>query len=226
MVVLGGPACGEKSLDRNSEKEGAPSLATAIEVDAEEQSLDPNSEKEGAPSLATGIEVGVEAPTLRSRVLKDMRALAISVDERSLFGGRLGKEHHVDILCTVPELQEVGSRKTVTLLQNVTVLAVDGPQGTGPSHAGGHSVEDRRSTGSVTVQVTPEEAELLVFAQDYGTLALSLRGEGDVNTDHTLEGKRARDIFVGPKTVKKTPPCTRGRSPVPPKEGTKRRRRR
>lgn len=64
-------------------------------------------------------------------------------------------------------------------------------------------MEDRRSIGSVTVQVTPEEAELLVFAQDYGTLALSLRGEGDVNHNHELEGKSARDILVDPKTVKR-----------------------
>ena len=50
-------------------------------------------------------------------------------------------------------------------------------------------------TNTVTVLVTPEEAELLVFAQDRGRLSLTMRNEEDVNTEMELAGKNFADIF-------------------------------
>ena len=47
----------------------------------------------------------------------------------------------------------------------------------------------------MTVAVTPEEAELLVFAQDRGTLGLTMRGKDDVNDEPSLAGKSFADIF-------------------------------
>ncbi len=121
-----------------------------------------------------------------------MRALALPVDKVASFGGLLKPKDHVDILGTFQKPGE-GDVETVTLLQNVAVLAVGGRLGSGREVSKGNRREARVST--VTALVTPEEAELLVFAQDRGSLSLTMRNEEDVNTEMELDGKNFADIF-------------------------------
>jgi pilus assembly protein CpaB len=129
---------------------------------------------------------------LSSKILKDMRALALPIDKVSSFGGLLRPSDHVDILGTFQKPAS-GDVATVTLLQNVTVLAFGGQLGGGSSGSGRKGRRGRATT--VTVAVTPEEAELLVFAQDRGTLGLTMRGKDDVNDEPSLTGKSFADIF-------------------------------
>jgi len=152
-----------------------------------------NSGEAGQPTVSTGTELPQRATLLRDRVTKDMRALVLGVDERSIFGGHLGPDDHVDILGTFVELEEGDRIETITLLQHVTVLAADGPRGTRSDDPPEHSGRDRRQTGGVTVLVTPQEAEMLVFAQEHGTLALTLRAEGDLGAEEVF-GKSAADL--------------------------------
>lgn len=115
----------------------------------------------------------------------DDRALTIPVNEISGVGYLLRPDDHVDIMGTFLNPKN-GEMTTLTLLQNVTVLAVG-------SNLGGSDESENLATGkkgqtskrvtqtrytSITVLVTPEEAELLVFSQVKGTISLMLRKEG------------------------------------------------
>jgi pilus assembly protein CpaB len=101
-----------------------------------------------------------------------MRALTIST--RSVggasFGGLLRPGDRVDILHT-PN-RAIGGPVTITLLQNVVVLAVG-------SDTGG--TDARTSTGrAVTISVSPEQAQLILHAGGSGPLDVVLRNPDDV----------------------------------------------
>ena len=119
---------------------------------------------------------------LARRIRDKERAMSISVDAVNSVSGLVRPNDHVDILGTFrfpgggadPTLDTV----TMTVLQNVTVLAVGQRlAGAADSRRGGYS--------SVTVAVSPQEAELLVFAQQKGEITLTLRRPQDVYVDTT-----------------------------------------
>lgn len=129
---------------------------------------------------------------LNEVVKEGWRGISIPVDVANSMGGLLQPNNHVDILGTFmkPEKKEW---VTITLLQNVTVLAVGDRLG-----SEGRSVkEDRGSRGYqvVTVLVTPEEAELLTFSVDKGKISLTLRNESDITTEIALPPKDFSDVF-------------------------------
>ncbi len=122
------------------------------------------------------------------------RALSISVDSTSSVSGLIQPNDHVDIVATFrfPSMGGEGRQLdtvTLTLLQNLTVLAV------GQRYGGGSraSMAVRRSRGytNLTLSVSAKEAEMLVFAQQKGHLTLTLRHPEDVY----LEKKTQRVDF-------------------------------
>lgn len=148
----------------------------------------------GAPILTKDMALTQRSAQLSTKILKDMRALALPVDKVNSFGGLLRPSDHVDILGTFQKPSS-GDVETVTLLQNVTVLAVGGQLGSGRGASDSGKKGRRNRVSTVTVAVTPEEAELLVFAQDRGSLGLTMRGKDDVNDEPSLAGKSFADIF-------------------------------
>lgn len=135
-------------------------------------------------------------------VKEGWRALAIPVDKTSSFGGLLQPQDHVDILGTflkpgggnTPEERE---RRfvTITLLQNVTILATGGRVGDQAKERKADDSRSRQGFDTVTVLVTPEEAELLTFALDKGKISMALRNENDVTTEAAMTEKSFDDIF-------------------------------
>jgi pilus assembly protein CpaB len=116
-----------------------------------------------------------------------MRAITLSVGGPNAVNGMIEPNDRVDILgtFTFPSKTAPQEMETVTLtvLQNVTVLAV------GQRLA--KDIEDGRGrrlsgAGLVTVEVSPEEAELLVFAQPTGQLTLALRNPSDMGYKEDL----------------------------------------
>ena len=74
-----------------------------------------------------------------------------------------------------------GDTVALTLLQNVTVLAT-GKRCSEVTLPGGQSFgRGEEEYESVTLLVTPAEAQLLVFAQGYGELTLTLRNPEDIS---------------------------------------------
>lgn len=129
--------------------------------------------------LETG-ELSGRGSLLANIVPQRERALAVAVDSTSSVAGMIRPNDHVDILGTfrfpAAEGDAALDTVTLTLLQNVTVLAVGQQLST--------SVEEGRrgaSYTSLTLSVTPPEAELLVFAQQKGKLTFTLRNPRDVD---------------------------------------------
>jgi pilus assembly protein CpaB len=143
---------------------------------------DPLLEGHFAPALGAGLSTLVEAKG---------RAVAIDVQERSAVGLWVRPGDHVDVVGSLrdPDSQQL---KTVTLLQNVVVLA------TGHATANNSSIgEDERRYSTVTLLVLPEEAEILALAQETGTLTLSLRNPDDVEFQEKRSVVDQRQLLTG-----------------------------
>jgi pilus assembly protein CpaB len=120
------------------------------------------------------------------------RAMAISVDSSLSMGGLLKPGHRVDILGTFSKGKDLRSDKvTVTLLQNVTVLA------TGRDLTGSKSEENEKTAryGTVSLSVGLEESELLAFASTLGSLSLVLRGYQDLEVVRDVPEKGMDDVW-------------------------------
>ena len=117
------------------------------------------------------------------------RAITIGVDNVSGVAGNVRPGSHVDIFGTfqVPEDTARRSRatgqggmttKSVLLLSDVVVLATDNR-----TTMTEYALASRRASGAystITVAVTPREALMLVYAQQFGKVSLGLRTDGDV----------------------------------------------
>jgi pilus assembly protein CpaB len=135
--------------------------------------------RRGDPILFTDLgQTGKPGERLRLQdiVRPGERALSMPVDERSGVSGLIRPGDHVDILGTFTDPVKK-ERVTVTVLQNVTVLGVGG-QLSG-EYKGGR--DSKYST--LTLDVSQEEAEILVFALGHGgSLTYLLRHHTDVET--------------------------------------------
>jgi pilus assembly protein CpaB len=137
-----------------------------------------------------------------------MRGMSIGVQEVVTAGGNVVPGNFVDVIAVVvlqdepepdvvslaagllgdqplPPIIVAGGFKTLTLtvLQNVRVLAVDqtlpaqttgGPNASAPSDA-----NTNPRAGTVTLEVTPDQAQVLALADNVATLRLSLRPFGE-----------------------------------------------
>jgi len=113
-----------------------------------------------------------------------MRAISISVDAVSSISAMVKPNDHVDILGTFsfPSTNAAATVESVTLtvLQDVTILAT-GQTTADKASQTGRADRTPRGYNTVTFEVTPHEAELLVFAQSVkGKLNLALRNPSDV----------------------------------------------
>lgn len=108
------------------------------------------------------------------------RAVSIAVDTTSSVTNLVKPGHNVDIIGTFrfPEMKGDKSLDTLTLtiLQNVHVLAT----GTQMANTPGPDAKGAtRSYSTVTLEVSPKEAEMLIFASQKGRLTLTLRNYED-----------------------------------------------
>jgi pilus assembly protein CpaB len=130
---------------------------------------------------------------LSSLVRPGMRALAIRADTSSGFGGLLRPGDRVDVLLTA-ERGEDDERVTLSLLQNVLVLAVGTDTGAARAARPGE-VHRTRHQNEVTLSVTVEQAQLVTYARDSGELALALRNPDDVRVQSDLPETSHQDVI-------------------------------
>jgi len=161
------------------------------------------------------IEGGAPAASgLSSLVTPGLRAVSLPIGGAQAVSGMVRPSDRIDVLGTFsfpsktqPEVME---SVTLTVLQDVTVLATG--QTTARQLQGSRNARAAAgaSYSTVTLEVSAEEAELLVFAQQMrGSLTLTLRNPGDVtwkrdlpsvNFDHIqnalpeINQRRQRDI--------------------------------
>ena len=127
------------------------------------------------------IEKGTPSRGLSPVIRHGMRAVSLSIGGAAAVSGMIQPNDRLDIIGTFSFPSEMaGEMKTVTLtiLQDVSVLAV-GQQLANMTGAGARRKQSR-GYNSVTLEVTPPEAELLIFAQQTrGQMALILRHPED-----------------------------------------------
>ena len=129
----------------------------------------------GEPMTATKIAHADTAGYLASMLTPGMRAVSILVTADTSAGGFVLPNDHVDVLCTVQVPGTTANRfHTSTILQDVRVLAVD------------QSAESKDSKAVVgrtaTLELSPEQVEVIEHARASGTLSLALRPLGDKET--------------------------------------------
>jgi len=151
--------------------------------------------KKGSMILWSDIEGGsaMLAPQLESRIKPGLRAISINVSGAHAVSGMVRPNNRVDVLGTFsfPSKTIEGELEAVTLtvLQDVTILAT----GNEMAHkrlqntTSINGYQPQKSYSTVTVEVTPREAELLTFAQTVqGRLTLALRNSDDVSFEKDL----------------------------------------
>jgi pilus assembly protein CpaB len=132
-------------------------------------------------------DVGVEdlgEGKLAETVSKGLRAVSISVDAVASVSGLVRPDDRVDILGTfsTPSRKTPGEVETVTLtvLQDVSVLATGTRMGRRAGPGARAPQSGARGFNTVTLEVSPREAELLAFLEaSKGRVTLSLRNPAD-----------------------------------------------
>jgi len=130
------------------------------------------------------------AKGLSDDVKKTMRAISINCIGAASVSSMVRPNDHVDVIGTFDLSDKAtGSSRarslvTCTLLQNVLVLAT-GQTTSKMSHRAPAALAGGYST--VTLEVTPREAEMLAFAEQIkGRLVLTLRNRNDTYTEREL----------------------------------------
>lgn len=144
---------------------------------------------QGEPILDSAL-VSSARSYIAANLGEGMRAIAIRVGATTTAGGFVGPGDYVDVMLTYrqkiegispdPAVRErqkaivernVASYATETVLQNVKVLAID--------QSATRDEEKARVGKTVTLEVTPRQAEILSVIDKAGDLSLALRGIGD-----------------------------------------------
>ncbi|MGD8699936.1 MAG: Flp pilus assembly protein CpaB [Gemmatimonadales bacterium] len=142
---------------------------------------------------------------LEVKIQPGMRAMAIPVNDHVGISGFIVPNSRVDVLVTIRPQRGQQEQTAKVFLQNMRVLT-----------AGQHLTRDANgkpiTASTVTLEVTPEEAELLAVAMHEGILQLALRGYADADSLKT-DGATFRDVLAAAKTYR--PPVRRRTTPQP-----------
>lgn len=126
------------------------------------------------------LEVGISAD-----IKKNMRAVSVNCSGAASVSGMVKPNDHVDVIGTFDFEGKSGKRDfvTCTMLQNVLVLATGTETAKGNNQVAGLT----RNYSTVTLEVTPREAEMLAFAEQLkGRIILSLRNRKDTSYEKEL----------------------------------------
>src|SRR5438552_265536 len=146
--------------------------------------------KAGDPILVSHFESAREAD-FSTMINPKGRAVTIDVQEKSAVGLWVRPNDHVDVIGSFRD-NESQQTKTVTLLQNVAVLA------TGRITANTTYVPDEdKKFQTVTLLVLPEEAEILTLAQELGSLTLLLRNPDDLDYEEKRRAADQKTLMTG-----------------------------
>jgi len=104
---------------------------------------------------------------------ENMRAFTLRINDVSGVGGFLAPDNRVDVLAAKKISGSNDQTYTETLIQDIKVLAVDQDA----------STDDKKPVvvRSVTLEMTPQQAEAVFNAQQQGTIQLALRNPTDRN---------------------------------------------
>ena len=127
-------------------------------------------------------------PGLAVKITPGKRALALRIDDVAGLNGLVQPNSRVDVLVTLPDQQHDQQQVAKLFMSNMRVLSVGTISQTS---------RDNRpiQAPTVTLEVTPDEAERLAIAQQMGRIQLALRGYGDPDSIKT-EGAKTADVLA------------------------------
>lgn len=152
--------------------------------------------QKGDPLLWSQFETTRAAERLSTKVQRKTRAVTIEAGVTASVGGWVRPNDHVDVIGTFRDPQ-TNEQVAVTLLQNLTVLATGNVTGTTNVAL---LPETAREYKTVSLLVIPEEAEILVLAQELGALTLSLRNDDDVDAMEDRGRATINTLLSGERT--------------------------
>jgi pilus assembly protein CpaB len=130
---------------------------------------------------------------LSNIVRKAGRAISLEMGGAKAVAGWVRPNDHVDILGTFED-EKQGGMVTVTLLQNVIILATGNITGTTNMQL---LDEQERNYSTITVMVLPEEAEIIILAAQLGDLHLSLRNPDDIGGEEERARATIETLLTG-----------------------------
>jgi pilus assembly protein CpaB len=151
-----------------------------------------------------------EGAGLTARLEQGKRAVAVRVDEIIGVSGFIVPDDRVDVIVTTvpPGSNSQDNKMSKIVLQNKRVLSV------------AQNVEQREGkpqvARSITLEVSPEEAEKLSLASQDGQIVLALRATGDDREASTI-GSNKRDLLSISMAPKKSSTPSSNRPVAPDK---------
>lgn len=119
----------------------------------------------------------VLASGLPGRVTPGMRAVSIALDKVKGVSNLLQAGDRVDVIAVTTPRGD-GAPKAATIIRGAKVLSI-GQQIDVPTTASGSSSPDSQLASTATLEVTPQQADLLTLADVNATLRLALRSPKD-----------------------------------------------
>jgi pilus assembly protein CpaB len=107
-----------------------------------------------------------------------MRAFTVKVDDVSGVAGFINPGDRVDVLMSAPVLESRGEQLSKIILQDIKVL-------TAGRVWQPNSQSEPKSFSTVTLEVTPEQSEVLNLASTQGKVRLTLRSRANKEVTHT-----------------------------------------
>jgi pilus assembly protein CpaB len=133
--------------------------------------------------------------TLSALIAKEYRAISVRVDDVVGVAGFILPGNKIDILATKMD-RMANKAATRTLLQNIKVLAVD--------QEASQEKEKPAIVRAVTLELKPDQAELMVQAMQEGTIQLTLRNPLDsVVEDRVVEVPEVKPMPVVERSRKR-----------------------
>ncbi|MGE3778954.1 MAG: Flp pilus assembly protein CpaB [Pirellulaceae bacterium] len=117
------------------------------------------------------------------------RVVAIKVDENSNAGGLVRPGDRVDLVLFLRKSTDIPETGTKTILRDVNVFAVGGQVEREMDKQGGS-----RDVRTVSLLVTPRQADTVMLAKELGVLSLSLRRPND-SSQEISEGETVQSLF-------------------------------
>ena len=163
----------------------------------------------GEAILFTKLAPEGSAAGFSSLIPAGMRAMTVSVNIVSGVSGFILPNTRVDVLVTVNPATRKEEATTKIILEDILVLAVDQTFVT--------KDDDPQTVQSVTLLVTPEQAEKLALGSTEGTLQLTLRNNIDQESKPT-SGVKLKELVTNPRPVVRRRTTPVRRTPPPAKE--------
>ena len=155
--------------------------------------------EEGTPITKSSVVAQTRGNFVAASLEDGKRAFAIKATAETAAGGFISPGDYVDVLMThrvsiqldgasrEELLKIVSQNASQTIVKNAKVLAID--QESKPT-------EDAKKVRTVTLEVTPKQAEVLALGGAMGELSVAVRRTGDVSDDKEREGQVTTDAQV------------------------------